>query len=136
MRDLEDLFNASDEEKAELTDSEVQEIAFRVASDHLAQAGYPVLGLELLEDGLVAIRFKHDGDDALCFVDFGRHPNDPLPMPSKPRSVSDEIKAFWLGINLANEMDAFDPKSKEGMRLMRGFGLLPKISELVSLSPH
>ena len=38
-----------------------------------------------------------------------------------------------VGITLAHELEAFDPESDEGMRLMKGFGLIPRVREPLRL---
>lgn len=94
-----------------------------------------MLGFEQLADGGVAVRFTHEGDDALCFVVVARYPRPPEFNRIQPHPhARDSTKQFVLGITFAHELDAFDPEDTVGMKLMRGFGVFPKVYDLVSLS--
>ena len=132
MATYEDLANASEEDREEMSDEELVNIGLRVASDHLEKLGHGVLGFEQLANGDTGVRFTHEEDEALCFVVVARRPREPeiaaaQPHPDVPKST----KQFVLGITFAHELDAFDPEDKVGMKLMRGFGVLPKIYDLL-----
>ena len=132
MATYEDLFNASEEEREEMSDEELVNIGLRVASDHLEKLGHGVLGFEQLADGDRGVRFMHEGGEALCFVVVARYPRPPEITATKPRpNVPKSTKQFVLGITFAHELDAFDPEDTVGMKLMRGFGVLPKIYDLL-----
>lgn len=134
MATYEDLFNASEEEREEISDEELFDIGLRVACAHLEKLGHGVLGFEQLADGDKGVRFIHEGGEALCFVVVARYPRPPEITATKPRlNVPKTIKQFVLGITFAHELDAFDPEDTVGMKLMRGFGVLPKVHDLVHI---
>jgi hypothetical protein len=129
LKNISDLLNATDEEKEELTDGEVQQAALNFVSEYLSKAGHTVLGLERLEDGLVGVTFQMGGENAFCFVQSKRYPESPEPMQSKPSTVPDGLRFYWFGVTFANELEAFDPESEGGLPLMKGFGLLPLLRQ-------
>jgi len=47
--------------------------------------------------------------------------------------IAEGFNGYWVGITLANEYEVFDPESDEGLALMKGFGLLPKVGAMVPL---
>ena len=134
MKTLDDLFNATDEERERLTDQELLSIAFRVAEDWLDKNGYKTLGRQLFDDGSLAIRFLTENAESLCLVSMARYPNEPMqtPIPTSLQQLHDG-HLYWLGIGLAHELDAFDPECTEGLPPMRGFGVLSKVYGLVTL---
>jgi hypothetical protein len=94
-----------------------------------------MLGFEQLADGVVAVRFTYEGDDAPCFVVVARYPRQPEFNRVQPHpNLRDSTKQFVLGTSFAHELDAFDPEDTVSMKLMRGLGVLPKVYDLVSLS--
>ena len=134
MATYEDLANASEENREEISDEELLNIGLRVASAHLEKLGHGLLGFERLADGDKGVRFMQGGDEALCFVVVARYPRPPEIAAIQPHPIVPEsTKQFVLGITFAHELDAFDPEDTVGMKLMRGFRVLPKIYDLLPI---
>jgi hypothetical protein len=135
---FERLANASDADREEMTDEEVQSVAVDIAVRKLQSKGIEVIKASPDLNSHPSIWFKKDSEVKYVVVTFARYPKAPS-IPSDANQIFDHFKeegytGYWVGVTLANEMEVFDPESDEGMVLMKGFGLLPKIGDLVPLT--
>lgn len=133
MKTYQDLFNASEAEREELTDLEVMSIALNVVADYLKQQGSESISLLNREPAIISSKTGSQSD--LVVVTVSRYPRDATP-PEYPQHIIETYGRHvkWMGIALAHELDPFDPEDTEGMPLMKGFAVIPKIGQPVLLS--
>lgn len=137
MRDFEIFLNSTPEQREEMTDADVFHAAVTIVAQKLQADGAEILQVSRELGSVPAIWFKQHNVISYIVVSFARYPNHAQP----PMDLSDvkndlEVKGYdgyWVGVGLANEFEAFDPESDEGLPLMKGFGLLPNVSELIKI---
>lgn len=138
MQDFEVFLNATPEQKEEMSDAEVFHAAVTIVAQKLHSDGTEILQVNRELGSIPAIWSKRNGEISYVIVSFSRYPNNAQPpqnLAEVKKSLKDEgYDGYWVGVALANEFEIFDPNSEYGMPLMRGFGLFPKISELIPLN--
>jgi hypothetical protein len=137
MRDFEIFLNSTSEQREEMTDAEVFHAAVTIVGRKLQEEGVEILQVSREFGSIPAIWFKSGEIVSYIVVSFARYPHD-AEAPSNLSVVKDSLgeegfQGYWVGVSLANEFEAFDPESDEGLPLMKGFGLLPKVSELIPI---
>jgi len=134
----EKFFNSTPEQREEMSDEEVLAAAVNVVANKLHSEGIEILKVASELTSKPNIWFKADGVAQYVVVTFARYPNDALP-PIDAQSIHEHMIAegfsgYWVGVSFANEYEVFDPESDEGLALMRGFGLLPKIGAMIPMA--
>jgi hypothetical protein len=135
---MEKLEAASPEEKATMSDAEVFEISVRIVSNKLISEGAELLQVNSGLNSLPAIWFKRNDRLNYIVITTARYPQKALP-PDNTQAIQQHLSdqnanGYWVGVSLAHEFEVFDPEANEGMPLMKGFGVLPAVSDPVNLS--
>ena len=137
MRDMEVLFNSTPEEREEMSDIDVFSAGVNVTARKMHADGVELLQLNTELNSVPSIWFKVNDKVSFIVVTVARYPRAAEP-PKDALLIDQQLSAegfngYWVGVTLANEFDAFDPESDEGLPLMKGFGLIPKILDPIPL---
>ena len=135
---MQKLSEATPEEKAVMSDEEVFEICVRVVAEKLISQGDELLQVNRAINSVPAIWFKRH--DQLCYVvvTTARYPKKasaPVNVKTIQQQLDDQkAYGYWIGVALAHEFEVFDPEADEGMPLMKGFAVLPAVSDPINLN--
>lgn len=135
---MQKLSEATSEEKAVMSDEEVFEICVRVVAEKLIAQGVELLQVNRVINSIPAIWFKRQ--DQLCYVvvttaRYPKKPSAPVDIKAIQQQLDDQkAHGYWVGVALAHEFEVFDPEAGQGMPLMKGFAVLPAISDPINLN--
>jgi len=134
----EKFINATPEQREEMSDEDVLCAAVNVVANKLHSEGKQILQASCKLMDTPNIWFRKDDTTQYVVITCARYPRDAEPPQSSSQihqnMVAEGYTGFWVGVSLANEYEAFDPESDEGLALMKGFGLFPKIGVMVPMS--
>jgi hypothetical protein len=121
-----------------MSDSEVLRAAVNVIANKLGQEDKQILQVSYDLASTPHIWFKSFDVVRYLVVTFARYPKRAEP-PKKASLIHQQMSAegfdgYWIGVTFANEYEAFDPESDEGLALMRGFGLLSQTRAMIPMS--
>ena len=145
------LLNASWEDRQPLSDDDVQSIAIDIVMRQLKEKGATIplefnraRKVDLDGHSHPAFVYELEGVKDYVVVTSARIPEKASP-PDKPQAIIAECSflgrtGYWVGVSLAHELDRLDPSGenvlplmKTVLPLMRGFDVIPRISQFVSL---
>lgn len=132
------FFNSTPEQREEMSDDEVLKAAVNIIANKLGQEDKQILQVSYDLASMPQIWFKSSGVVSYVVVTFARYPKRAEP-PNKASLIHQQMIAegfdgYWIGVSFANEYEAFDPESDEGLALMRGFGLLSHTGAMIPMS--
>jgi hypothetical protein len=132
------LFNSTPEQKEEMSDSEVLRAAVDIIANKLDQEDKQILQVSYDLVSTPNIWFKSFDAVRYVVVTFARYPKRAEPPNNASlihqQMIAEGFDGYWIGVSFANEYEAFDPESDEGLALMRGFGLLPQTGAMIPMS--
>jgi len=138
MAHWEKFFNATPEQREEMSDYEVLTAAVNITANKLHGEGKQILQVSSELTATPNIWFNTDDATQYVVVTFARYPRNPEPPQGasqiRQQMIAEGYSGYWVGLTLANEYEVFDPESDEGLALMRGFGLFPKIGPMIPMS--
>ena len=133
----EKFFNATPEQREEMSDGEVLCAAVNITANKLYGEGKQILQVSSELTAKPNIWFKTENEVSYVLVTFARYPKNAAPPQDAAQihqqMIAEGFNGYWVGITLANEYEVFDPESDGGLALMKGFGLLPKVGAMVPL---
>lgn len=135
---MQKLSEATPEEKESMSDEEVFEICVRVVAEKLIAQGAELVQVNRVVNSVPAIWFKRNEQLSYIVVTTARYPKKPL-APVNIKEIQFQLKdhkanGYWVGVSLAHEFEVFDPQADEGMPLMKGFAVLPAVSDPINLN--
>ena len=135
---LEKLESATPEEKEPMSEAEVFDICVRAVAQKLTTDGAELLQVNRGINSVPAIWFKKSNNLSYIVITTARYPQKPKP-PVDTRTIQQSLSdqnanGFWIGVSLAHEFEVFDPQDDQGMPLMKGFGVLPAVSNPINLN--
>ena len=134
----EKFYNATPEQREEMSDGEVLCAAVNITANKLYGEGKQILQVASELTATPNIWFKGDDVTQYVVVTFARYPRNAEPPRGASQihqqMIAEGYNGYWIGVSLANEYEVFDPESDEGLALMRGFGLLPKIGAMIPMA--
>lgn len=134
---LKRLENATPEEREALSDDELFTAAVNIVANKLNNDGAELLQVYPAPGSVPAIWFNGNGRLNYAVITAARYPAKAAPPCDIPQILAQlseqNADGYWIGVGLAHELEVFDPESDEGLPLMKGFGLLPAISDPMPL---
>ena len=133
----EKFINSTPEQREEMSDNEVLAAAVNITANKLHSEGKQILHVSSELTATPNIWFKADDAIHYVVVTFARYPRNPEPVQGASQihqqMIAEGFSGYWVGVTLANEYEVFDPEADEGLALMRGFGLFPKIGVMIPM---
>ena len=138
MSGLENFINATPEQREKMSDSEVFSAGVNIVARKLQSKGARLLQLLPEMNSIPSLWVSFSDGASYIVVTVARFPFEAVP-PKNILEISERASlkphdGFWVGVSLAHEFEAFDPDSSVGLPLMKGFGLLSMIDELIPLA--
>lgn len=138
------LAEASPEERAPMSDDDIQSVAVDVAIRYLSDQGFEVCQVsrfarqaQYAATNPPALIYKAGDHMRYAVVTTARLP-ERAPRPVNPEGIIEKWKSldctgYWIGVSLAHELDSFDPNDPNPLPLMKGFAVVPMIPPPVCL---
>ena len=137
------LTKASPEERALMSDDDVQAVAIKIVMRYLKEKNATIEQVNRFAHsaGLgasgPAVLYELGGVTDYVVVTSARLPDRATP-PEDPQSIIEEWSflggtGYWVSVSLAHELDSFDPNGRDVLPLMKGFGVIPLMPPFVAL---
>ena len=132
------LAEASPEERAPMSDDDIQSVAVDVAIRYLSDQGFEVCQVSRLArqaqyaaPNPPALIYKAGDHMRYAVVTTARLP-ERAPRSANPEGIIEKWKSlnctgYWIGVSLAHELDSFDPNDPNPLPLMKGFEVIPMV---------
>ena len=138
MVGFENFINSTPKQREKMSDSEVFSAGVNIVARKLQSKGARLLQLLPEINSIPSLWVSFRDGASYIVVTVARFPFEAVPpinlLEISERSGLKSHDGFWVGVSLAHEFEAFDPDASEGLPLMKGFGLLSMIGELIPLA--